>query len=90
MKPNLEARVERLEQRKAAATERLLAQLSDEELEALAGPGWSDLTDAEIEAVAHGTRTAPRAVLEYEPPMCVIDRLQELATPAEARLLGLA
>jgi len=92
---SLTKRVERLEQEHSAAVgaarKRLFSQLTDEELEALAGPAeaWAGLTDAEVLAVGKGLRPAPPGVAAYEPPPEALLRLWELATPEERRLLEL-
>ena len=85
---SVERRVEKLEEQYNealdAAYARLLSQLSNDELEALAGHGWEGLTDAEVEAVRQGLRPAPPAVAEYEPPPAWVLRVWELATRKNA------
>jgi len=92
---SVESRVGKLEEEYNEAVDaayaRLLGQLRNEELDALAGPSepWAGLTDAELEAVGRGLQPPPPGVAEYEPPAWVLRRMWELATPEERRLLGL-
>ena len=96
----LTKRVERLERQSGAAIDaaysRILTQLTDEELRALAGPEglWDKLSDGELAAMARSGRVPaglhlPAGLAGYEPPGEVLRRLWELATPRERRLLEL-
>lgn len=86
-----EATSAEMQRRRREASQRILARLSDAELDALAGPteAWDGMTDAEIEAVARGEAPGPEGA-EYEPPAWIRERLAEIATPEELRLSGWA
>jgi hypothetical protein len=97
---SVQRRIEELEKRHGEAVgvawDRILSQLTDEEIRALAGPQelWDGLSDEEVAAIAKTGRVPaglqlPEGLTEYEPPAWVLLRVWELATPAERALLGL-
>ena len=95
---NLHKRLERLEQgnrprhdadrgARAALWERILPLLSDDELAAIVGPGFDGFSVSDLERIAAGMYTPDVPV--WEIPGDVLERLCELTTADERRLLGL-